>query len=392
MKHPEGPTVLPQPANDHNVYIVGAGFSAERGIPVVAGFLDRMRDAYDSVKEPSAKDAIARVMDFRRSASSASNRMRVDAENIEHLFSLASLAGYPALLSAIPHAIAATIEFASRGHAKPTLRSSVAGDELKLWPKSWPRCDEDARRSGGVVVDLYETLLATMLGDFGRQSGACRNTFISFNYDLVVEEAAWALGKRVSYGFARDRWSNASGSDVHFGECRDAEVTLLKLHGSINWTRGEGTEDPIAVHAASPLGHLEGDRLVLIPPTWNKSLIAPIDQVWDAAVNAIAEATRIIVLGYSVPATDTHFRYLMAAGLLDNISLRSVAFVGKSDTDPRYKDANESFRARVDDLIQPGEWMRRRLTVEMDGATKFLLTKLPYDWGRSRVPGYAHAS
>ena len=31
--------------NDRNVYILGAGFSADAGMPLVAGFMNTMRDA-----------------------------------------------------------------------------------------------------------------------------------------------------------------------------------------------------------------------------------------------------------------------------------------------------------------------------------------------------------
>ena len=36
-----------RPYNDNNVYILGAGFSAEAGLPVISSFLARMRDAVD---------------------------------------------------------------------------------------------------------------------------------------------------------------------------------------------------------------------------------------------------------------------------------------------------------------------------------------------------------
>jgi len=41
-------------------------------------------------------------------------------------------------------------------------------------------------------------------------------------------------------------------------------------------------------------------------------------------VQALKEATRIIIIGFSIPPTDIHFKYLMAAGLQENISLRQI--------------------------------------------------------------------
>lgn len=35
----------PKVHNDHNVYILGAGFSVEAGYPVIKDFMNQMRDA-----------------------------------------------------------------------------------------------------------------------------------------------------------------------------------------------------------------------------------------------------------------------------------------------------------------------------------------------------------
>ncbi len=37
-----------------------------------------------------------------------------------------------------------------------------------------------------------------------------------------------------------------------------------------------------------------------------------------------------MVIGFSIPDNDVHFKYLLAAGLADNVSLRSVWFVDES--------------------------------------------------------------
>jgi hypothetical protein len=70
-----------------------------------------------------------------------------------------------------------------------------------------------------------------------------------------------------------------------------------------------------------------GEIPLLTPPTWRKVFSAPLSSVWDAAVVALKTATRVVILGYSVPETDHHFKYLLAAGLQENVSLRKVFFV-----------------------------------------------------------------
>jgi hypothetical protein len=71
----------------------------------------------------------------------------------------------------------------------------------------------------------------------------------------------------------------------------------------------------------------ENKAPLLIPPTWRKVFAGQLAGVWDAAVAALKTATRIVILGYSMPETDMHFKYLLAAGLQENISLRKIFFV-----------------------------------------------------------------
>jgi hypothetical protein len=79
---------------------------------------------------------------------------------------------------------------------------------------------------------------------------------------------------------------------------------------------------------------LLGNGPMLVPPTWRKTFEGQISTVWEKAVRAIKRATRIIVIGFSMRPTDTHFKYLLAAGLQGNISLRKFYFVNPGLNDP----------------------------------------------------------
>lgn len=54
--------------------------------------------------------------------------------------------------------------------------------------------------------------------------------------------------------------------------------------------------------------------------------------VWNRAVQALSEATRIIVIGLSFRETDAHLKYLLAAGLMNNSALRRVVIVNPCAT------------------------------------------------------------
>jgi hypothetical protein len=116
-------------------------------------------------------------------------------------------------------------------------------------------------------------------------------------------------------------------------------LQLLKLHGSINWAMPGKETEPISIMQHYIAMSKAGRYPALLPPTWQKTFRRGFLDVWNAAVEAIASGTRILVLGFSIPATDVHFKYLLAAGLRNNISLRTVQFVN-SDADtlvPRIK-------------------------------------------------------
>jgi superfamily I DNA/RNA helicase len=46
----------------------------------------------------------------------------------------------------------------------------------------------------------------------------------------------------------------------------------------------------------------------------------------------LEEDQAAIIIGYSLPATDSHFKYLMSAGLRDNISFRKILFVNSASS------------------------------------------------------------
>ncbi len=83
--------------NDHNVYILGAGFAADAGLPLIYDFMERMRDAAAWLAEQGGRDtevnAIEEVLVFRHRAAGAAYRTPLDVENVEELFSLASARG-----------------------------------------------------------------------------------------------------------------------------------------------------------------------------------------------------------------------------------------------------------------------------------------------------------
>ncbi|MFQ5473304.1 MAG: hypothetical protein ACE5FA_10530 [Dehalococcoidia bacterium] len=335
-------------SNDHNVYILGAGFSCEAGMPLVANYLHRMRDAAPwlvSEGRSAEAKAIGSVLQFRHEASSAAYRISTNPENIEELFSLASACkSDKSLVRDFTVALAATLDYC----ANQQEGASLFLDAPATWnpPSHWKKGDrrgvpEDRRLDRAPVHDIYAGLLC---GHISSRSDDARDTFISFNYDTLVEESLSNCELTFSYGFARTA-ANIDGSLANKRSFdTEAAVRVLKLHGSVNWAKGKGTTKKVTVFGGYEDLRKADREPVILPPTWKKEFPALLTQVWDTAVEAIRTATRVIVIGFSIPVIDTHFKYLLAAGLKDNISLRDLLFVNPNI---------DLLRERLETLVRP---------------------------------------
>ena len=312
--------------NDHNVYLLGAGFSVPGGMPVIADFMFALRDAQEwlsSQGRAREAQAIERVLTFRLSATPAAYRVELDLENIEELFSFASIAE-ERLSDDIRIAIAATLDYRRAVSPRRTLDFSVNGRGFPR-PTNWAwRVRSAGDGSGLCSADQVQFYTYAMLGGFSSTGPKGKNTFITLNYDLLLEEALTALEVSFSYG-----------SPMHLPLSAERKLLvdvsehplILKLHGSVNWAAWPSRPDLISVlnsyadvvhHNLSP---------ILIPPTWRKSVPALFSDIWKRARDQIQLASRLIIIGFSIPETDQDIKYLLAAGLRENISLREIVFV-----------------------------------------------------------------
>ena len=135
-----------------------------------------------------------------------------------------------------------------------------------------------------------------------------------------------------------------SGSRTEFepeagiAESQPEALQVLKLHGSVNWAQ----KPDGSVLVCRDYERVRSLQLapLLVPPTWHKIAADALLRVWDAAVRAIAKATRIVLIGFSIPPADQHFKYLLSVGLKDNSSLRSIRII-----DPRGRALHTQYQA-----------------------------------------------
>jgi hypothetical protein len=301
------------------VYVLGAGFSAEGGVPLVKDFLSRMADSvewlYQHGREAEA-EAIRRVFEFRLRASAAAYRTHIDVDNIEELFSLASASEGETLSDDVTIAIAATID-ATRETA-PACECTV---EYKSWSDngtSWAK--KEQKRN---LYDLYASIMGTSNLD-PRQE---RNTIITFNYDTLLEQGLCEAHIPFHYGLPEQLTDYDKRSHNCLVNESPGSLPVLKLHGSVNWSKPTSRAAHMTVYGSYADQRSTSKGPLLVPPTWRKVFADQLSTVWENAVNALEKATRITVIGFSMRPTDAHFKYLLAAGLQNNISLRKFVFV-----------------------------------------------------------------
>lgn len=385
---------------DRNVYILGAGFSAPAGAPLVNDFLDRSREMFDdprSSMDDAERDRFKRVFDFKRSMGLAREKFLIDLDNIEKLFGLAEISlrlGEPVeeTRDAIVYLIAKTLQLAIswpklHGH-RPIVNFSVKPGVASL--KALEKLRPVGQRSGelDVGVDMYDYFAALVAGVFDEPEVSTnrKDTIITFNYDLLCDDALLRLSVQPNYHLS----AHVPDSNRLVGT--EKTIDLLKLHGSTNWgicgTCGQNvqvlpekvTQDPDRFRdLLCPECKTNSYRILLIPPSWDKNEHQTvISRIWSKAVSEIMQATRICIIGYSMPESDLFFQYLLTLALSRNERLYRLIVVDKVESDQQNGASHDypqgkpdSVELRYRRLLDP-MFQKRRFSFYEDGIAQFL--------------------
>ena len=214
---------------------------------------------------------------------------------------------------------------------------------------------------------------------------------ISFNYDLCLDYACAVAGIDLDYGWGLG------------GASRKSPLTLLKLHGSLNWSADNPDKrirpEKVVPMAASPLFRRLGVRVpverpidtmellhgpdawgerpipepFIIPPTWSKGKSYDwLTAVWRSASAALSTAENVFVIGYSLSPSDQFFRSFYAlSAMSDAIVSRFWVF-----------DPSATVTERYESLVGPAIWRRGRFRHELlnfSQAIRFLAETLELD-------------
>jgi hypothetical protein len=314
------------------VYLLGAGFSAPLGLPVMSNFLVRSKDLFgaQSDKYRHFEDVFKTIAHMHVCKS----YFEADLFNIEEILSILEmregLESTSEVRSFIKY-IVDVIQYYTPPLTQPppvrpggwmdsifgrdtwSLYGAFVGSLFNLaFSVTWPPGSPDA----GVI-------------SFARNDNAKANyAVVSLNYDLILENLGLFLNERYSSAkqvrFLRDFAQNPSADKI--------EVPLAKLHGS-------------------------ADSGQIIAPTWNKSLHPKLVSNWKKAHELLADANHIRILGYSLPTTDAYIKYLLKSAVVNSSNLKRIDVICRGEVAKRNYDYCVRFNfyrfkdARLEDYL-----------------------------------------
>jgi len=326
------------------VIFLGAGFSFDAGLPVMADFGPQSRVDFCQLEEHASKnekfaaemlvDAAKVFYAFQDVCRRSPTLTQEDVENLETVFCIAE---------AMKEAKLKPIILPDKAYMPDELIEKI---QMWLW-KIYQQCPLMNDKRKNTRKETYKDF-------FGLLSDLCiwkRTTVISTNYDLIFEYMSWENHTQCAYPFKNlsggiDIISAGYGSIPYVGVNQyspDVDVVLCKLHGSVNYfedlsniddpklfvARDLGDNRPIgksynfqnkpAIFAVDAIWKIRQDygqsmTPAIIPPTYAKLAGKEwLKEVWKHALEAIGTANTILFIGYSMPPTDGFMHALIHA-------------------------------------------------------------------------------
>ena len=320
------------------------------------------------------------VFKYKKEMARSREKVLIDLGNIEELFGLVEMtlrldpARQP-IRDSTALMISRTLEWTTQD---ATLRPRIqiapyADDGAWFLKQGFLPTSIQANRSGAVHsvhMDVYTYFAALVAGllDDPNQRRLRRDCVITFNHDLVLDYAFFQVGVTPDYHL------RSPVEDPNWTP-PPRRCSLFKLHGSTNWGVCSKCHARLLIQYSRPKnGPLwyppqrcaqcrEQPYLpLLVPPSWDKTghrdASAP---VWARAVEELRAAKRICVIGYSMPNSDSFFKYLMALALAENDRLSDLIVV----------DKGSAVLARWKEFLEP-IFFQRRFRFHPEGVANYI--------------------
>ncbi len=310
------------------VYILGAGFSAPLGLPVMSNFLVKSKDLYfsDTDKYKHFKS----VFDEINELSISKNYYSADLFNIEEILSIIEMGIFlegDKLKKVFIDYILDVIKYYT-SKIQPLSHST---------PANWPNVmfgsgpDDLNKYFGCFVANLIgtkfkvttkeQTKAMTMQSERVRMleserisSRSTQYAVITLNYDLVLENLCSFINER-SVSMEEMKFNSQE-----FTSDWENYPPLAKLHGSV-------------------------DTGTIVPPTWAKGNNPKIIPIWQHAYQILREANHIRIIGYSLPIADSYIKFLLKSAVVKTEHLKTIDVLCMDDI-------NDSVRKRYDAFME----------------------------------------
>lgn len=346
------------------VLFLGAGFSRAAGLPVMSEFGTMSKQDFETLQKHAVADpnsskyreaapmlvqAARTYYSFQNQCTTAPTCTEEDANNLETIFCIAEVLDNSG------------IESITLG--KESIAVSLVLENIKLWLwKIYQQCPllNPYRKTD---IATYDRLFCDL------RKFAERLIVLTTNYDLIFEYLSWKYEMPCVYPYNGFTDLSFGGTEKYIHDYDDNKgIVLCKLHGSVNYFdypqsrdnekiyisrtigdsakigksgRFKGNPALFAVDAIYEIRKQLGYKLVptLIPPTYAKlSRKNWLRSIWKRAFLAFENASKIIFIGYSMPATDGFMRALINASFARRQNQPDIFVIDKSNNvHMRYK-------------------------------------------------------
>lgn len=268
--------------NNHNLYILGAGFSHDANMPLMSNFMTRLKEAYNWYDKKSyAHKSIKEILDFRKQATSSAYRINLDLDNIEDLFNLAVTEGSKSI-KLLRTGLGATLYYCDKVKTAHNYQVQL-NDEIPYFDieRMYPI---DAQNSSITCeINPYD-YISSIVSGVGCDKNEQLDSVISLNYDTILEASLNSINQSYSY-YLDEEITDLKGLD---------KMPIIKLHGSMNWVEND---NKIIIEPFNKILEKENSPFIT-PPIWTKGSNNKIPAKWYNALKLISSATRIIIIGF----------------------------------------------------------------------------------------------
>jgi hypothetical protein len=337
---------------DKTVFIVGAGFSANAGLPLQAEFTELFLKAR-TFKRGKSRQLMPHLGQFvEKSFGFNSTHDLASYPQLEDIFTLLDLSANTGHHLGISY---------SAKHLR-MLRRMLLSRTIRMLYSAYLDGKSRARPERKRLIEFVSRLSAD------------RHQFVSLNWDVVLEGCLEELGTTITPFYGPEICPGVIENDELDLPKRKAaakQMLVAKMHGSINWLYCDCCRRTysVPVSQVSRLGSqvLKSDEVEelyedkapnrlacpfctvdlgvsLATFSFQKALRAPMfESSWLEAEKALRRARRWVFIGYSLPPADFEFEYLLKRVQLARQESPEIIVVTKADN-PENSPAILSYR------------------------------------------------